>query len=267
MNKTLPVGMIDSGVGGLTALAQVRKLLPGESIIYIGDSKRMPYGNRAAEEIVAYANRMIKFLEERRVKVILLACNTISTNILRLRSKVRLISVIEAGAEALCEAQDKGEVGMIATYATVKGGMYEKEVEKRNPSLKLISNSSRSLPKIIDSQLDNIALIEDNIKACIDPIIDGHAGIDKILLGCTHFPIIEKEIRELYPAVDFIDPAVKQARMLEAYLRAGGLLNGAAVPPRIDIFTTAETYEFAAAIKRLRLEIDTLSKVKLFEND
>jgi glutamate racemase len=188
MDKTLPVGMIDSGVGGLTALAQVRRLLPGESIIYIGDSKRMPYGNRTPEEIVAYANKMISFLEERHVKVILLACNTISTNLDRLKSGVRLISVIEAGAEALCAAQKTAKFGMIATYATVRGGMYEKEVARRNPALRLVSNSSRSLPKIIDSQLENIALIEDNIRACIDPILKGHAGIEKILLGCSISP-------------------------------------------------------------------------------
>ncbi len=266
MNKTLPVGMIDSGVGGLTALAQVRKSLPGESIIYIGDSKRMPYGNRAPQEIIALANRMIAFLEARSVKVILLACNTISTNLDRLKSSVKLISVIEAGAEAICAAQKSGQAGMIATYATVSGGMYEKEVAKRNPNLTLVSNSSRSLPKIIDSQLENIALIEDNIRACIDPILAGRAGIDKILLGCTHFPIIEKEIRQLYPAVEFIDPAVRQAQMLKEYLCAHGLLSDAA-EGRIDICTTAETYECVAAIRRLRLEIDTLSKVKLFEGD
>ncbi len=264
MNENLPVGIIDSGVGGLTALLQVKKLLADESIVYVGDSERMPYGNLSSAEIVSNANEMISFLEQKKVKVILLACNTISANISSLKSSVKLISVVKAGARALAKAQKSGKIGMIATCATVKSGVYEKELKSLNPDLELVSNSSALLPKIIDSELENINLIEDSIKKCVDPILSVHTGIDKILLGCTHFPIIKKEISRLYPSVDFIDPAGELVIMLKDFLCENSL-SAKNPQSRIDIYTTAESYEYAAAIKRLKIEIDTLSKVKLTE--
>ena len=264
--RNLPIGIIDSGVGGLTAVVQMNRLLENESILYFGDSLRMPYGNRPDEEIIFLANSMIKFLEKQNVKAILIACNTISSHIEKLSSNVKLFSIVDAGVSALKNAPDKDEVGVIATNATIKSGIYERKIKKELPQKKVYLNSSTSLPKIIDSHLDDIDLLNKNIKLCIDPIIEKSNNLQQLILGCSHFPIIHKEISQLYPQLSLIDPAKTQVEMLKDYLTENDLTSNQD-GYKISLYTTASTYEFAAAIKRLKLEINTLIKTELLEND
>lgn len=263
----LPIGILDSGVGGLTTAVEVIKQLPGESILYFGDSKNMPYGNKSKEEIISLADRMIDFLCNKGVKVILLACNTISNYIDYLKSDVPLISIIQAGALDADEKCKKNETcGLIATIATVKSGSYERELASLKKNVHIISNSSASLPKIIDSQLDNKELLNSKIKECIDPVFESGTDINKLILGCSHFPVIKKEIAELYPDIEFIDPAEKQAGLLKSFLKQNSLMNETGAKT-LHLYTTAETYEYAAAIKRLGLEVDALIKVELSEKN
>ncbi|MBR6800672.1 MAG: glutamate racemase [Eubacteriaceae bacterium] len=261
MDRNLPIGILDSGVGGLTALSPMQKLLPDESVIYFGDSLRMPYGNRPKEEIVFYAQKMIDYLQDKGVKAILLACNTISSHIDSLHSDVKLFSIVEAGCMAAKETVKNSSLGIIATCATVESGVYEKMMAKTCPEITLTLNSSKSLPKVIDSQIENTVLLNEKIRECIDPIIREDSAIKDLILGCSHFPIISEEINSIYPSLHLIDPAVKQVEMLKEYLTQNDLTNLS--KRTITLYTTAETYEFAAAIKRLKLEIDTLMKVEL----
>ncbi len=261
MTRNLPIGILDSGVGGLTAMSPMQEILPDESVIYFGDSLRMPYGNRTKEEIVFYAQKMIDYLEDKGVKAILLACNTISSHIESLHSGVKLFSIVDAGCIAAKESLKKNSLGIIATCATVESGVYENKLKDICPDVKLSINSSSSLPKVIDSQIENTLLLHEKIKECIDPIVTSDAGVEDLILGCSHFPIIRDEINSLYPELNLIDPAIKQVEMLKEYLIDNSLTN---ISKRtITLYTTAETYEFAAAIKRLKLEIDTLMKVEL----
>ncbi len=261
MTRNLPIGILDSGVGGLTAMSPMQEILPDESVIYFGDSLRMPYGNRKKEEIIFFAQKMIDYLEDKGVKAILLACNTISSHIQHLRSNVKLFSIVEAGSVAAKECVEDASLGIIATCATVESGVYEKMIGEMCPQIKLTLNSSTSLPKVIDSQIENTPLLHEKIKECIDPILKEDPRIRNLILGCSHFPIISDEINSLYPSLRLIDPAVKQVEMLKSYLEENDLTNNS--KRTITLYTTAETYEFAAAIKRLKLEIDTLMKVEL----
>jgi len=263
MKKVLdgPIGIIDSGVGGLTVLKKVDSMLPDVSVIYFGDTKRMPYGNRTKEEIVEYANAMIAFLEKRGVKAVLLACNTISSYIDELTSNVELFSIVEAGIRSI-KNNTEDSIGLIATCATVESGSYQREAKKAGCDKKIIGSSSSTLPRIIDSNIDDKRLLTEKIKECIDPIIEKNENVRHIILGCSHFPIVKNEIEQIYPQIDFIDPASKQVDMLKEKFEIEK-----SSTKRIDLFTTAETYEFAAMIKRLGLEVDSLIKVKLYEND
>jgi len=261
MNRNLPIGILDSGVGGLTAMSPMQELLPDESVIYFGDSLRMPYGNRKKEEIIFFAQKMIDYLQDKGVKAILLACNTISSHIESLHSDVKLFSIVEAGAIAAKESVKDNSLGIIATCATVESGVYERMIGEMSEDIRLTLNSSTSLPKVIDSQIENTPLLHEKIKECIDPILIKDPTIKDLILGCSHFPIIREEINSLYPDLRLIDPAVKQVEMLKEYLEQNNLTNSS--KRTITLYTTAETYEFAAAIKRLKLEIDTLMKVEL----
>lgn len=257
-----PIGILDSGVGGLTALRVVKQLLPFENIIYFGDSKNMPYGNRSPEEIVRLSNAMIDFLEARHVKTILLACNTISSNIDRLESQRKLFSIVECGAKFALTLNKNEPLGIIATRATVKSQAYETAIKRLRGDVKLSVNDSTILPKIINNDLKNTQKLNASIKACIDPILRTNPRIQKLILGCSHFPIITSEIQQLYPSLTLLDPSEIMAKDLRTYLQCHALLN-AAGPSKTELYTTADTFECAAAIERLELEIDKLEKVTL----
>ena len=262
MDKYSPVGVIDSGVGGLTVAKQLKRSLPNEDILYFGDSKNMPYGNRSREEIVSLADFMIKYLEDRGVKAILLACNTISTFIEDLHSEVRLISIVDAGIRAASSVCGEGEsVGVIATKATVDSGSYEKANEKAGGRIKLITSASTSLPKIIDRQLKNTSLLTEKIRECISPILEEDPSITKLILGCSHFPIIKEEINAVYPFLNLIDPAACQVEMLRDYLRETDLLNYDNDGSDITLYTSGEESEFGLTLEKLRMSPIAINRV------
>ncbi len=265
LDKNLPIGILDSGVGGLSVLKQVENKLGKENIIYFGDSIRMPYGNKTKEEIIEYANKMIEFLQEEGCKVILLACNTISSYINELRHNVPVFSIIKAGAVAskVCTREN---IGLIATKATVESDSYNKEIKELMPTLNVISKDSTKLPKVIDSQIDNVVLLEILIKECIDPILEEDDNISHLILGCSHFPIIKNEINNIYENINLIDPAISMVDMAEEYLRENNLLKEDEGSKKV-LYTTADILEFVSYIKRLSINIDKLEKVKLFESD
>jgi glutamate racemase len=263
--KSLPIGVMDSGVGGLTVVREITKLLPGEDVIYFGDSKRMPYGNRSEKEIVFLADKIIEFLEEKKVKAILLACNTVSSQIEKLIHKVPVFGIIEAGCIAAIESSDAANIGLIATVATVKSGVYDRTLRQMDSRRSFISNDSRKLPQVINDQLKHKYLLNKHIHECIDPILE-KGDINELIMGCSHFPIIENEIAELYPGLKLINPANKQVQMLKDYLEANDLLNPTKMR-NIEIFTTARTNEFKEALDRLNILEYELNKVALLDED
>ncbi len=264
-NKDLPIGVMDSGVGGLTVAKELIRLLPCENVIYFGDSKRMPYGNKTEEEIVYLANKIIEFLENKGVKGILLACNTVSSQIHKLKSNVPLFGIIEAGCEAALETAQRNQIGLIATVATVKSNVYEKTLEKMDPSKIILSNDSRKLPKIINDHLERRDLLDIHIKECIDPILE-KGSIKELILGCSHFPIIQREIQELYPNLVLINPANKQVKKIESYLEKRDFLRHNK-DRFVQIYTTNGIEEFKATLNRLEISGYSVEKVKLLEED
>ena len=269
MNKNQPIGILDSGVGGLTVFKQTERLLPNENIIYLGDTKRMPYGNKSEKEIIMLANKMIRYLEEQGVKAVLLACNTISSHIDKLTSTVPIFSIVKAGSQLAikkCDETDDDLIGLIATKATVNSGSYNKEINKINKDINIISNDSTRLPKVIDSQIENKPLLNQLIKECIEPILDKDKNVKNLILGCSHFPIIEKEINDIYNELTLLDPAEQMVENVRMYLKDKNLLKNSGTSHK-TLYTTADILEFVSYIKRLKINIDKLEKIKLFEND
>lgn len=265
LGREQPVGVMDSGVGGLTVVKEITKLLPGEDVIYFGDSKRMPYGNRSEEEIVYLANSIIQFLENKGAKAILLACNTVSSQIDKLNHTVPLFGIIEAGCMAVLESSQSKEIGLIATVATVKSGVYDTTLERLDKNRKFLSNDSRKLPQIINDQLRHKYLLDKHIHECIDPILE-QGPINELVLGCSHFPIIEKEIEEIYPNLSLINPAHKQVQMLQNHLEEVSLKNEGN-QGQLTIYTTARLKEFKETLARLGLDDYALEKAVLLEED
>lgn len=260
-----PVGIMDSGVGGLTVVKELLDVLPEEDVIYFGDSKRMPYGNRSEEEIVFLANHIIAFLERQGVKAILLACNTVSSQIEKLTHNVPIFGIIEAGCIAALESSQSEEIGLIATVATVNSGVYERTLERLDQKRRFVANDSRKLPQVINDQLRHKYLLDKHIHECIDPILE-QGEVKELVLGCSHFPIIEKEIKEIYPQLKLINPANKQVQMLKEYLTHADLLNHKG-KGELTIYTTAQLKEFKETMERLNIAEYALNKVTLLEED
>ncbi|MGI6109481.1 MAG: glutamate racemase [Eubacteriaceae bacterium] len=213
-----PIGVLDSGVGGFTVLRELQGYLPDEPTIYLGDSKRMPYGEKTNEEIIECVNSDIRFLEEKNVKLILLACNTASSLIDSLTSRVPVFSIVEAGVQAVENEVTDGNVGLIATRATVKNGVYDRISASHGDRFTFVSYGTPTLAQVINNHPGELKMLRDNIKAAVDPILN-RCDTQYLLLGCTHFPIVTETISKMYPQLHLINPAEQQSRILARYLK------------------------------------------------
>ena len=248
-----PIGILDSGVGGLTVARRVQALLPGEDIVYFGDSANVPYGNRSEDEIFELTMKMIRFLAEKRVKCIAIACNTISTIIKRLRAvePCPLISIVEAGSSYVVRER-LPRVGLIATEFTVKKGAYDARIHSHAPECQIVSKGSPSLAALIDKGSFDDDAINAEIRAQVDNILS-RAPVEHLLLACTHFPIVEANFRACYPQLKLIDPAEQEAKFVDMLLTEYGWHNpqerGA-----FSIYTTGDPKVYAEVAERLGMK-------------
>ncbi|MEN6490439.1 MAG: glutamate racemase, partial [Rectinema sp.] len=201
------IGVIDSGVGGLTVVRSLVSRRAPVDIVYVGDNANMPYGNRPLGEIVSLAARMLARLSEHDVEAVAIACNTISATVEHLRplSKVPLVDIIHPAAEALAR-RGEPDVGLFATEFTVKSGLHAKLVSELYPAVKVHGVSSPRLAALIDGALDGESAIRDEIASMLEKLASLHP-VTTVLLGCTHYPIVMETFTSLAPDIAFIDPA------------------------------------------------------------
>ncbi|RBP44932.1 glutamate racemase [Garciella nitratireducens] len=249
-----PIGVIDSGVGGLTVIREIQKQLPKENILYFGDSKNMPYGNKEPEEIISLTKKMFSFMELQNVKVILLACNTISSFIEELipLTEIPVFDIVYPGCLAAIENNPKEGIGLIATEATVKSNIYKKTLESLKPEFCLYSNGSRDLAKVIEKNNGDQSQLNFTIKSAIDPILK-KASIDNLILGCTHYPIVSKNISKLYPQLKLIDPAKKLVEIVKHFLEKNHLLASNS-NTKLNIYTSGSMENFLPFIDQLEIK-------------
>lgn len=265
MSDNRPIGLIDSGIGGFTVLKELQRRLPNENIVYLGDSLRMPYGELDNEEIIEYADSDIRFLQDRHVKAVLLACNTVSSMVSSLTSRVPLFSIVEAGCLATLDLVDSGEVGLIATRATVNNNAYPKTLARMTDRVRFVQQGTKTLASVINNYPSEIELLRTHIHLAIDPLIE-ERDIDILLLGCTHFPIVRESIEEMYPQFTIINPATKQIDILKDYLSAHDAFNGDDVPGTTVIHTTgtaADLRIFEDMIDYLDIDCGSLKRSRL----
>lgn len=252
-----PIGILDSGVGGLTVVRRVQALLPGEDILYFGDSANVPYGNRSEDEIFALTMNMIRFLAERKVKCIAVACNTISTIIHRLRAEepCPLISIVEAGSNYVVRER-LPRVGLIATEFTVKKGAYDARIHRHAPNCEIVSKGSPNLAALIDSGSFDDDAINAEIRAQVGDILR-RAPVEDLLLACTHFPIVADNFHACFPQLRLIDPAEQEAKSMDLLLTEYGWHNGQE-RGSLSIYTTGDPAVYADVAARLGLSAPVL---------
>ncbi|MBQ9647381.1 MAG: glutamate racemase [Oscillospiraceae bacterium] len=247
-----PIGVLDSGVGGLTVVRQLQRLLPGEDIVYFGDSANVPYGNRSEDEIFLLTMKMLRFLEQKQVKCVAVACNTISTLVERLRPECPfpLISIVEAGADFVAREKLR-RVGLIATEFTVKTGAYDARIHAQLPDCEIVAKGSPNLAALIDKGDFNQSAINEEITENVDVIL-AKAPVEDLILGCTHFPIVAENFRACFPRLRLIDPAEQQADAVKNLLVYRKLSNPQ-TRGALTIHTSGDPAVYEAVAKRLEL--------------
>ena len=247
-----PIGVIDSGVGGLTVVRQLQRLLPGEDIVYIGDSANVPYGNRSADEIFALTLKMLRFLERQEVKCVAVACNTISSLVDQLRPECpfTLLSIIEAASNYVVR-EKLPCVGILATEFTAKRGVYDRHIHEGSPDCTVVSQGSPNLAALIDRGDFNQSIINEEITAQVD-IILSRAPVKDLLLACTHFPIVEENFRTCFPDLHLIDPAEQQAAAVKDMLLSRKLSNPQ-VRGGLIVYTSGDPGIYESIGERLEL--------------
>ena len=220
MSDTRPIGVFDSGIGGLTVVKALRDLLPNENIFYLGDTARVPYGNKSAETVERYSLELAGMLTRENVKVIVVACNTVSSvSIPKLRANVSVpvIGVIEPGAQAAIATTRNRHIGVIGTRATIRSGAYENALRALNVHVRVTSQACPLLVPLIEEGMLDDKLTDQTIARYLDPMIA--AGIDTLVLGCTHYPLLTSAIaRVLKRQIVVVDSAQNCARAVEEML-------------------------------------------------
>jgi len=209
-----PVGVFDSGVGGLTVLREIISQVPNESLIYFGDTARFPYGTKNLEDVKKFVFKIVEFLCSKQVKLIVIACNTASAAALedlRANFDIPVIGVIEPGARTAAGNTHCKRIGVIATEGTVRSRAYDSAIEKIDPDIRLFSSAAPLLVEYIEKGILKGDGLNRQILAYLEPIIK--EDIDVLILGCTHFPLIEKQIAECCNAgFKIISSAIETAK-------------------------------------------------------
>ena len=233
MSDTRPIGVFDSGIGGLTVVKALRELLPNENISYLGDTARVPYGPKSPETVQRYAIELAGMLTKQDAKALVVACNTVSSVALPTLTKsfsVPVIGVIEPGAKAALAASRNRHIGVIGTRATIRSRAYEKALRAEDPDVRVSSQACPLLVPLIEEGLLYDAVTEQMILRYLEPLLADE--IDTLVLGCTHYPLLTGAIgRVLKRQIMIVDSAHNCARAVEEMLdqqslRAAPLNNG-----------------------------------------
>lgn len=230
-----PVGIFDSGLGGLTAVRELRRLLPAEDIVYFGDTARVPYGGRSVEELEGIAIDDTRFLLSHGVKAILVACGTVSSNCLGAvsrASRLPVTGVVVPAAREAVQATRSGRVGVLATMATARSGAFAREIAAMEPGIEVVTEGTGELVPLVES--GRTSLGDGGVRAALERCLRPFAGgaVDTLILGCTHYPIISATIRSVMGSgVTLINSGLEAALGCREILRSENLLREAAEAP------------------------------------
>ena len=213
-----PIGVFDSGLGGLTAVREMLKVMPGTDIVYFGDTGRVPYGTRSKETIIRYTRQNIRFLKQFNIKALLIACGTASSAALPQvcgDEDFPIIGVVESAAKKAVEVTRNRRIGIIGTKATVKSGAYERVIKELNGEIFTVAQACPLFVPLVE----NARISEDDkilklaVEEYLTPVRD--AGVDTLILGCTHYPIISRAIAEFMgDGIELVNPGREAARYL-----------------------------------------------------
>ena len=243
----LPIGIFDSGIGGLTVVRQLQKVLPNEDIVYLGDTARVPYGSKSPETVIRFAREDTQFLLDQKVKAVVVACNTASAwalSVLERDFKIPIFGVILPGARVALQKTKNKTIGVIATSATVRSQAYTRAILARDDEVRIYARACPLLVPLVEEGWLNHAVTRAVLEEYLEPLL--RRNIDTLVLGCTHYPLLKTAIRRVVgKRVALVDSADSCARFVRERLEFLGLIN---VERRrrghIEPYVTDETERF-----------------------
>jgi len=221
--NSAPIGVFDSGVGGLTVLRALRRHLPNESFVYLGDTARLPYGTKSRDSVLRYSIQASEFLMGRGIKHLVIACNTASSvAVAELQSRLApmpVIGVVEPGAAAGCRASSSGTIGVIATEGTVRGGSYQRCIKQMRPDANVIAKACSLFVSLAEEGWTEGPIVEAIAHRYLDEMFGAAPDIDTLVLGCTHFPVLIDALRKVVgERITIVDSAETTAIELASQL-------------------------------------------------
>ena len=226
-DPTAPIGVFDSGVGGLTVAREIMRQIPNERLVYFGDTARVPYGNKSKETVTKYSKQIVRFLQTQNVKAIVVACNTASAYALEEIEKeldIPVIGVVKPGARVAAEATHNKKVGVIATAGTIQSRIYTDYIQGIESDIQVIGKACPLFVPLVEEGLLEDPVTDEIATRYLNELKD--IDIDTLILGCTHYPLIRSTVgRIMGEGVTLVNPAYETARELKNLLEKEGLLN------------------------------------------
>lgn len=225
------IGVFDSGVGGLTVLRALRQQVPAESLVYLGDTARVPYGTKSPQTVLRYAHEAARFLLAQRVKLLVVACNTasaVAVDDLVKRYRVPVVGVIQPGAKRALEVTRNGRIGVVGTEGTVRSKAYERVLRASRPDIFVLSAACPLFVPLAEEGWSDHEVARLAAREYLAPLLD--QGIDTLVLGCTHYPLLKKTLQEVAgPELQLVDSAEETAKAVKLRLEQDHLLHSAPV--------------------------------------
>ncbi len=225
IDRNAPVGVFDSGIGGLTVVREIMRQIPEERIVYFGDTARLPYGSKSRETIIRYSRQIIRFLRTQGVKAIVIACNTASAYALSTvaaETDIPVTGVINAGAYTAVHATRNGKIGVIGTAGTIGSGIYTEVMKRMRPDIEVTGKACPLFVPLVEEGLMHDSVTDEIASRYLNELKGKY--IDTLVLGCTHYPLLRSTLRRLMGEdVTLVNPAYETALELKALLQENGL--------------------------------------------
>jgi glutamate racemase len=235
-----PIGVFDSGLGGLTVVKELLKELPDENIVYFGDTARIPYGTRSREIVTKYSAQCIRFLLSKGIKMVVIACNTVSAGSLDALTALfdlPILGVIGPGARAAVEATQSGRIGVAGTSGTIRSQAYPKAIHELSPDAAVIDEACTLFVPIVEEGWSDTEVARLTAERYLDNM--KKQAVDTVVLGCTHYPLLENTISKIMgPDVRLINPAVNAARQTREILMQGDMLREPGTEPSVSFYVS-----------------------------
>lgn len=272
--NTHPIGVFDSGLGGLTVAREIMRNLPNERIVYFGDTARVPYGSKSRGTIQRYARQIVRFLKTQDIKAVVIACNTATAYAIdAVREEadgMPVIGVVEPGARVACEETENGRVGVIATKATISSHAYDEAIRTINPDVRVFGKACPLLVPLVEEGWTHDPITDEVILRYLDEILGD--DIDTLILGCTHYPLLRGEFRRLVgDRIRLVNPAYETAIELRKFLREEHLENESPqnpddpAPYRFFVSDEAERFaDFANSILPIDVKTAKLVPIEMY---